>query len=74
MHDWVEKVIHWELCKRLKFDHTVKWYRDKPESVLENKIHKILWDFEKQMDPLIPARISGAVLINKKSKRKKMAV
>ena len=24
-HDWVEKVIHWELCKKLKFDHTNKW-------------------------------------------------
>ena len=23
-HDWVEKVIHWELCKKLKFDHTTK--------------------------------------------------
>ena len=20
--DWVEKVIYWELCKKLKFDHT----------------------------------------------------
>ena len=24
-HNWVGKVIHWELCKRLKFDHTTKW-------------------------------------------------
>ena len=23
-HDWVGKEIHWELCKRLKFDHTLK--------------------------------------------------
>ena len=21
-HDWVGKVIHWELCKRLKFDYS----------------------------------------------------
>ena len=21
-HDWLGKVIHWELCKKLKFDHT----------------------------------------------------
>ena len=20
-HEWVGKVIHWELCKKLKFDH-----------------------------------------------------
>ena len=24
-HDWVGKEIHWELCKRLKFDYTSKW-------------------------------------------------
>ena len=30
-----KKVIHWELCKRLKFGHADKWYKYKPESVLE---------------------------------------
>ena len=25
-HDWVDKVIHWELCKKFKFDHTNKWH------------------------------------------------
>ena len=24
-HDWVGKVIHWEMYKKLKFDHTNKW-------------------------------------------------
>ena len=24
-HDWVGKVIHWELCKKLKFKLTTKW-------------------------------------------------
>ena len=28
----------------------------KPESILENEIHKILWDFEIQMDHLNPTR------------------
>ena len=23
-HDWVVKMIHWELCKKFKFDHTKK--------------------------------------------------
>ena len=23
-HDWLEKVIHWELCKKLIFDHVIK--------------------------------------------------
>ena len=24
-HDWVGKVIHWEMCNRLEFDHIDKW-------------------------------------------------
>ena len=55
-HGWVGKVIHWELCKRVNFDHTTKWHMREPESVLENETYKILWDFEIQTDHLIPAR------------------
>ena len=35
-HDWVGKVIHWEMCKKFKFDHTNKWYIPNPAPVLEN--------------------------------------
>ena len=35
----------WELCKKLKFDHTTKLYMHKPESVLENEMPNILRDF-----------------------------
>ena len=45
-HHWVERVIHRELCKRLKFDYIIKWYKHKADSVLENEMHKILCDFE----------------------------
>ena len=47
-YDWVGKVIHWELCKKLKFHHTNKWYMHKAESVLENGMYKIFRDFEIQ--------------------------
>ena len=30
-HDRVGKVIHWELCKKFKFDHTNKQYMHNPE-------------------------------------------
>ena len=43
-HDWVAKVIHWEMCKKLKFDHTNKWYMHNPVSVLENDTYKLLWN------------------------------
>ena len=55
-HDWVGKVIHRKLCKRLKFNHITKWYMHKSESVRVNETHKILLDFEIQTDHLIPAR------------------
>ena len=56
------------MCKKLKLNHTTKWYTHKPESVLENEVHKILWDFEIQTDHLIPARRPDLVVINKKQK------
>ena len=45
-HDWVDKVIPWEMCKNFEFDHMNKWYMLILESVLEKKMHKLLWDFE----------------------------
>ena len=55
-HDWVGKVIHREISKKFKFDHTNKWYIHNPAPVLENDLHKLLWDFNIQTVHLIPAR------------------
>ena len=52
----VDKVIHRELCKKFKFDHTNKWYMHNPTSVLQNETYKHLWDFEIKTDHLISAR------------------
>ena len=52
-HDWVGKVIKWELRNRLNFDHITKHYMLEPESILENKKFKILWDFEIQTNCVI---------------------
>ena len=70
-HDWVSKVIHGELCKKLKFDHTNKWYMHNPASVLENDTHKLLWDFGIQTDYLISARRPGLIIIIDKKEKKK---
>ena len=70
-HDWVGKVIHWELCKKLKFDHVNNWYMHNPESVMENEMLKLLWDFEIQMDHLISVSRPNLVIINNKKKKKK---
>ena len=59
-HDWVGKVIHWEMCKKFKFDHA------NPAPVLENDMHKLLWDFDIQTDHLISAQgTSGGVMVSK---------
>ena len=72
-HDWVGKVIHWEMCKKLKFDHTNKWYMHNPAPVLENNTHKLLWDFHIHTDLLLSARRPDLIIINKKKKKRKLA-
>ena len=52
----MEKVIHWELCQKLKFNHTTKQYMHKPESVIENEMLNIIWHLEIQKDHVILAR------------------
>ena len=46
MSDWVGKMFHWELCKRLRFDYAERYYWHKPKSVLLNETHKIPCVFE----------------------------
>ena len=67
-HDWVDKVIHWKMCKEFKFDHTNKWYMHNPAHILENNTHKLLWDFVRETDHLISARGPDLIIINKKKK------
>ena len=67
-HGWVGKVIHWEMCKKFKFDYANKWYMHNPAPLQENDMHKLLWDFDIQMDHLILARRLVLVIINKKKK------
>ena len=73
-HDWVGKVIHFELCKKFKFDHANKWYMHNPASVLQNDILKLLWDFDIQTDHLISARSTDLIIINKKTKNSQNCV
>ena len=42
-----------------------------PAPVLENAAHKLLWDFNKQTDHLIPSRWPDLIIINNKKKKKK---
>ena len=59
-------MIHWELYKKLKLNHTNEWYIHNSESILKNETHEVLWDFDVQIDHLISARQPNLVIVNKK--------
>ena len=61
MHNLLERVIHWELCKRVEFDDIEKWYMHKTEFIIENEMHKILKDHPTK------SRKFNRVLIKKKT-------
>ena len=69
-HDWVGKVIHWEMCKKFKFNHTNKCYMHNPAAILENDTHKLLWDI--QTDHLILARQPDLIVINNNNKKENL--
>ena len=68
-HDWLGKVIHWEMCKKFKFDSTNKWYMHNPTPVLKNDTHKLLWDFDIQTDHLI-STLTVKIKTKQKTKQK----
>ena len=43
-----------------------------PASVLENDMHKLLWNFDKQTDHLTSARRTDLIIISKKRKINKI--
>ena len=63
------KIIHRELCKGWKFNHTPNWYIHKPESVLENDTHELRESFEIQRNQLIPTRKPDLWIIKRKMKK-----
>ena len=56
-HDWVGKVIHWEMCRKFQFDHTNKWNMHNPAPVLENATNS-----------LIPTRRPNFIIMNNKKR------
>ena len=43
-HGWVGKVIYWEFCKKIKFNHTNKLCMPKPEPILEHETHNFFFN------------------------------
>ena len=61
----------WEHLLSLKLQWKIISYIHNPARVLENDTHKLLWDFDIQMDHLISARRPDLIIIKKKKKKKK---
>ena len=69
-HNWVGKVIHREMCKKFKFDHTKKWSMHNPARVQENNSLKLIWDFDVHTDHLISTNKLGIIIKKKRKKRR----
>ena len=67
-HGNLGKIVHWKLARKCNFEAGDKWYEHEPESVLENKDYKILWDFSIQTDHVIEARRPVLVVVDKKER------
>ena len=62
-HDWMEKRIHWEVCRNYGFETKVKWYEHEPQAVCESEGYKILWDFSIQTDHVIEGRRPDMIIV-----------
>ena len=71
-HDNLGKTVHCKLARKSNFEAGDKWYEHEPESILENKDHKILWDFSIQTDHVIEARRQDLVVVDKKERKCKI--
>ena len=71
-HDWIEKVIYWELYKKLKSDDAIKLYFHNPKSVLDNEMCEVLCDFKIKTDHQISATRLNLVIVTKKEKKEKL--
>ena len=71
-HNWVDKVIHLDMCKKFKFNYTNKWYMHNPTPVLENYTHKLLWDFDIHTDHRNSTRRLDLIIIHKNKRTSKI--
>ena len=67
-HDSVRRCVHWQFFEKLVFIWAGLWYAHEPESVVENKKLKNLWDFTIQCDHMKEARRPVIVVVDKVKK------
>ena len=71
-HNWMDKGIHWEMCKEIEIWPYEQMVYIQPNSCPgEWHTNKILGDFNIQTDHLISPRRPHLIIINRKKKEKK---
>ena len=63
------KKVHWEICKKNRFEHSEKWYEHALKVAVEHEEIKVLWDINIQCDNLIEARRPDLIVIDKKEQK-----
>ena len=62
-------MILWDLCKKLKFEHTIKRHMHNSGSIRVSERHKLLLDLDIETNHLISARRPDLIIINQKKKK-----
>ena len=71
-HDNVARAVHWDLSEKNRFDErSERWYDHVPDSVLENKDYKMLWDFSVWTDHEIEAWRPDLLIMDKSERTAK---
>ena len=63
------KKVHWEICKKNRFEHSEKWYEHALKVAVEHEEIKVLWGINIQCDNLIEARRPDLIVIDKKEQK-----
>ena len=58
-------IIQLELCQKVGLIRKVKWCNHKPETIVDNDIVKILWNFNIQIDNFIQHTRPGIDVLHK---------
>lgn len=61
--------IHWEVCRKFRFNGEKKWQEYTPKAVEENDSHMILSDFSIQTNDVTEAQRPDLIVISKESSK-----
>lgn len=67
-HNIVAAQLHWNICREFKIEVEDRWYKHKPDPVINTPEVTIIWDMQVQTDREIKANKPDIIVKNKKHK------